>query len=166
MDILKPILDLISFSFITNHHRLLQLTQTLTLILNHQLIPPPLHLHFSGPLRSVADIHGGVVMERLHRIRSLHPWRRRRSEVVRILLLSATVATNGGTTTATIGQAGIQVGNSCWELYCLEHGLQVPILFLSFSDLVLKFVPFAIYFSFNLLTAHFLLLSFEIWILW
>ncbi|CAI9276992.1 unnamed protein product [Lactuca saligna] len=23
-----------------------------------------------------------------------------------------------------IGQAGIQVGNSCWELYCLEHGLQ------------------------------------------
>ena len=23
-----------------------------------------------------------------------------------------------------IGQAGIQVGNSCWELYCLEHGIQ------------------------------------------
>ncbi|KAL6073087.1 structural constituent of cytoskeleton [Balamuthia mandrillaris] len=23
-----------------------------------------------------------------------------------------------------IGQAGIQVGNSCWELYCLEHGLK------------------------------------------
>jgi tubulin alpha len=22
-----------------------------------------------------------------------------------------------------IGQAGVQVGNSCWELYCLEHGL-------------------------------------------
>lgn len=22
-----------------------------------------------------------------------------------------------------IGQAGIQVGNACWELYCLEHGL-------------------------------------------
>ncbi|CAN6454206.1 unnamed protein product [Victoria cruziana] len=22
-----------------------------------------------------------------------------------------------------IGQAGIQVGNSCWELYCLEHGI-------------------------------------------
>ncbi len=21
-----------------------------------------------------------------------------------------------------IGQAGIQMGNSCWELYCLEHG--------------------------------------------
>ncbi|GAB2229306.1 hypothetical protein Droror1_Dr00023445 [Drosera rotundifolia] len=23
-----------------------------------------------------------------------------------------------------IGQARIQVGNSCWELYCLEHGIQ------------------------------------------
>lgn len=23
-----------------------------------------------------------------------------------------------------IGQAGIQVGNSCWELYCLEHEIQ------------------------------------------
>ncbi|CAN4110249.1 unnamed protein product [Withania somnifera] len=23
-----------------------------------------------------------------------------------------------------IGQAGIQVGNSCWELYCFEHGIQ------------------------------------------
>jgi hypothetical protein len=21
-------------------------------------------------------------------------------------------------------QAGIQVGNACWELYCLEHGIQ------------------------------------------
>lgn len=24
-----------------------------------------------------------------------------------------------------IGQAGIQTGNACWELYCLEHGIQV-----------------------------------------
>ena len=23
-----------------------------------------------------------------------------------------------------IGQAGIQVGNDCWELYCLEHDTQ------------------------------------------
>jgi len=23
-----------------------------------------------------------------------------------------------------VGQAGIQVGNSCWELFCLEHGIQ------------------------------------------
>ena len=22
-----------------------------------------------------------------------------------------------------IGQAGIQMGNACWELYCLEHGI-------------------------------------------
>ena len=22
-----------------------------------------------------------------------------------------------------VGQAGCQIGNSCWELYCLEHGL-------------------------------------------
>ena len=23
-----------------------------------------------------------------------------------------------------IGQAGLQVGIACWELYCLEHGIQ------------------------------------------
>ena len=23
-----------------------------------------------------------------------------------------------------IGQAGIQVGNACWKLFCLEHGIQ------------------------------------------
>lgn len=23
-----------------------------------------------------------------------------------------------------LGQAGIQMGNACWELYCLEHGIQ------------------------------------------
>jgi len=22
-----------------------------------------------------------------------------------------------------IGQAGVQTGNACWELYCLEHGI-------------------------------------------
>uniref|UniRef100_A0A8C2NR30 Tubulin/FtsZ GTPase domain-containing protein n=1 Tax=Capra hircus TaxID=9925 RepID=A0A8C2NR30_CAPHI len=22
------------------------------------------------------------------------------------------------------GQAGVQIGNACWELYCLEHGIQ------------------------------------------
>ncbi|KAG0271657.1 alpha-tubulin, partial [Linnemannia exigua] len=22
-----------------------------------------------------------------------------------------------------VGQAGVQIGNACWELYCLEHGL-------------------------------------------
>ena len=23
-----------------------------------------------------------------------------------------------------LGQAGIQIGNACWELFCLEHGIQ------------------------------------------
>lgn len=23
-----------------------------------------------------------------------------------------------------IGQAGVQIGNACWELYCLEHGIK------------------------------------------
>ena len=22
-----------------------------------------------------------------------------------------------------VGQAGVQVGNACWELFCLEHGI-------------------------------------------
>ncbi|KAG0720557.1 Tubulin alpha chain [Chionoecetes opilio] len=24
-----------------------------------------------------------------------------------------------------VGQAGVQIGNACWELYCLEHGIQL-----------------------------------------
>ena len=24
-----------------------------------------------------------------------------------------------------VGQAGCQIGNACWELYCLEHGIQM-----------------------------------------
>lgn len=24
-----------------------------------------------------------------------------------------------------VGQAGVQIGNACWELYTLEHGLSV-----------------------------------------
>ena len=23
-----------------------------------------------------------------------------------------------------VGQAGVQIGNACWEMYCLEHGIQ------------------------------------------
>jgi tubulin alpha len=23
-----------------------------------------------------------------------------------------------------VGQAGCQIGNACWELYCLEHGIE------------------------------------------
>jgi len=25
--------------------------------------------------------------------------------------------------TIHVGQGGIQVGNACWELFCLEHGI-------------------------------------------
>nr|XP_024001647.1 tubulin alpha chain-like [Salvelinus alpinus] len=25
-----------------------------------------------------------------------------------------------------VGQAGVQMGNACWEIYCLEHGIQMP----------------------------------------
>lgn len=42
-----------------------------------------------------------------------------------------------------IGQAGIQVGNSCWELYCLEHGIQVFSRFLydfTFVNVTFRFV--------------------------
>uniref|UniRef100_A0A8C8HKD7 Tubulin alpha chain n=1 Tax=Oncorhynchus tshawytscha TaxID=74940 RepID=A0A8C8HKD7_ONCTS len=28
--------------------------------------------------------------------------------------------------TVQVGQAGVQMGNACWELYCLEHGIQMP----------------------------------------
>jgi tubulin alpha len=33
-----------------------------------------------------------------------------------------------------IGQAGIQVGNACWELFCLEHGIGPDGMFASPSD--------------------------------
>jgi len=26
--------------------------------------------------------------------------------------------------TIHVGQAGVQLGNACWELFCLEHGIQ------------------------------------------
>ncbi|CAH8261083.1 unnamed protein product [Arabidopsis lyrata] len=47
-----------------------------------------------------------------------------------------------------IGQAGIQVGNACWELYCLEHGIQVRLLPISLSLLLHisgKHVPRAVF---------------------
>ncbi|GER52445.1 tubulin alpha chain [Striga asiatica] len=40
-----------------------------------------------------------------------------------------------------IGQAGIQVGNACWELYCLEHGIQPDGLMPSVG----KHVPMAVF---------------------
>ena len=35
-----------------------------------------------------------------------------------------------------VGQAGCQIGNACWELYCLEHGIQVRVSFEQQSLLV------------------------------
>jgi tubulin alpha len=59
-----------------------------------------------------------------------------------------------------IGQAGVQVGNSCWELYCLEHGLNPdgtlqegksasPLAFSTFfsESGSGKYVPRAVYFD-------------------
>ncbi|KAH9301234.1 hypothetical protein KI387_012817 [Taxus chinensis] len=40
-----------------------------------------------------------------------------------------------------IGQAGIQLGNTCWELFCLEHGIQ-PDGFLS-SDEAMRGINYA-----------------------
>lgn len=53
-----------------------------------------------------------------------------------------------------IGQAGIQVGNSCWELYCLEHGIQpdgmMPrYLFLTFQFLTLFIFSFLVEIGFG-----------------
>ncbi|KAK6751731.1 hypothetical protein RB195_003258 [Necator americanus] len=39
----------------------------------------------------------------------------------------ATMAPNGKMreiVSLHVGQAGVQIGNACWELYCLEHGIQ------------------------------------------
>lgn len=38
-----------------------------------------------------------------------------------------------------IGQAGIQVGNACWELYCLEHGIQP-------DGMMPRYIPFSWFF--------------------
>ena len=34
-----------------------------------------------------------------------------------------------------VGQAGVQIGNACWELYCLEHGIQPAVRYLEASEL-------------------------------
>ena len=35
--------------------------------------------------------------------------------------------------TLHIGQAGVQMGNAAWELFCLEHGIH-PVCSVIFSD--------------------------------
>lgn len=44
------------------------------------------------------------------RRQGIHVW-------VRVLLQRECISVH-------IGQAGVQIGNACWELYCLEHGIQ------------------------------------------
>ena len=39
-----------------------------------------------------------------------------------------------------VGQAGCQIGNACWELYCLEHGIQVARIFKVFAFSKAQFV--------------------------
>ena len=46
-----------------------------------------------------------------------------------------------------IGQAGVQIGNSCWELYCLEHGIQPNGQFGSESDILKNDESFNTFFS-------------------
>ncbi|KAH9370102.1 hypothetical protein HPB48_011269 [Haemaphysalis longicornis] len=38
--------------------------------------------------------------------------------------LSSYLATMRECISVHVGQAGVQIGNACWELYCLEHGIQ------------------------------------------
>ncbi|CAL5202050.1 unnamed protein product [Lathyrus oleraceus] len=46
-----------------------------------------------------------------------------------------------------IGWAGIQVGNSCWELYCLEHGIQPDDMMPSDSSVGVAHDAFNTFFS-------------------
>jgi len=40
-----------------------------------------------------------------------------------------------------IGQAGVQIGNACWELYCLEHGISPSGQQLAISNVREAFSP-------------------------
>ncbi|XP_025901939.1 tubulin alpha chain-like [Nothoprocta perdicaria] len=46
-----------------------------------------------------------------------------------------------------IGQAGVQMGNSCWELYCLEHGIQPDGILSSEASVGLVDSSFGTFFS-------------------
>ena len=62
-----------------------------------------------------------------------------------------------------IGQAGIQVGNSCWELYCLEHDIHpdgtMPRYFFFFLFMCVDLNLKAIY-QWLIITILFICLSF------
>ncbi|CAM5082934.1 unnamed protein product, partial [Eretmochelys imbricata] len=45
-----------------------------------------------------------------------------------------------------VGQAGVQIGNACWELFCLEHGIQPDGTFKNQSNKVNDDDSFATFF--------------------
>ena len=45
-----------------------------------------------------------------------------------------------------VGQAGVQMGSSCWELYCLEHGIN-PDGTVMENSITLKDDSFSTFFS-------------------
>lgn len=61
-----------------------------------------------------------------------------------------------------IGQAGIQVGNACWELYCLEHGIKVSPL-LSISIILVLFYELYDYLFMSRICSVFLLWPSGVW---
>ncbi len=46
-----------------------------------------------------------------------------------------------------VGQAGIQLGNACWELFCLEHGIQPDGNLITY-DSYHRYPPLFVFFSF------------------
>ena len=46
------------------------------------------------------------------------------SRVVRVVPHHAALSKMREALCIHIGQAGVQIGNACWELFCLEHGIQ------------------------------------------
>jgi hypothetical protein len=46
-----------------------------------------------------------------------------------------------------VGQAGIQLGNACWELFCLEHGIQPDGNLITY-DSYHRHPPLFVFFSF------------------
>ncbi|CAH3119942.1 unnamed protein product [Porites lobata] len=47
---------------------------------------------------------------------------KRKEKNTRCIILTAKL--NRECISVHVGQAGVQIGNACWELYCLEHGIQ------------------------------------------
>ena len=46
-----------------------------------------------------------------------------------------------------VGQAGVQIGNACWELFCLEHGIQADGTFGAQAGKIGDDVSFTTFFS-------------------